>query len=967
MSSVEVYCICGQPYDPSCFMIQCDVCKDWFHGSCVDIKEHESLDIEKYHCPQCQKLHGLPILKQRRNWHRHDFADPDAEGKAVQTGTSVFIRELKSRHFTSADDIVLKLRGQQLTLPYLIQNGFHCPIIVENKTGLGLSMPPDTFTVTDIMENIGADWCLDVIDVSRQDNIKMTMKEWVEYFHSTSRYKIYNVISLEFSNTRLSELVKPPTIVQKLSWVENFWPEMLPAGCPYIRPQVMKYCLMGVQDSFTDFHIDFGGSSVWYHVLRGEKVFYVIQPSSANLSLYEHWMSSSNQSETFFGDQVDACFKLVLKQGQTLFIPTGWIHAVLTTADSLVFGGNFIHSLNIPLQLQIYELERRIKTPDKYQFPSFETVHWFAAPQLLELLKNYNRNDRRGLQHLLSGVKSLTSALKLWSQEKERLEAIPQGIVPSKLIKDLSREVRLAEKHVSGKLKLEKDFKKTRYSPNKERRQLLENVILTEVKGNDENLQGMSLKSEDNMGYLPSVLTDDVSHLPLKFSLKSKLANPQDSVANSVSDTMNSSARFKLCISKNSVSYPISDSGESGSYMKLKYPKHDPLRSTLESQEAMLDKNSMLRLKVSHGKIIGGKDETVKNDSVYDFVDSDEDNLIVDEHPSNRRPKLSDLRKPSNNDASVVDYNKGQLKLRLSFNNKSGTDKLQSPQKSQQQVSDGGDTDSDIPKNGTIDDLLIASEIAVDTDTTRISLDDELSGGRTSPSTREAIQGMLFMSKSAFHFSNPAIPPNSTTNPSLDKEGSLASLVDSHPNNFSILSKKSPVASNKNLPGTQYSRFRRRFDEDDDFEESLKQCHQDGEFIYLGLEASDDEIHVFKPRGRTKRDEPWNPKARLLPNCPKPERPTREGVKKEAIESGLAAAAAKLADMPPLKRQYHRKRPMQMKMKDMDIQSGPSTSTFSQKRSLPANDLYKSKKPKKGLATAKQRLGKILKIHKMLY
>jgi len=25
---------------------------------------------------------------------------------------------------------------------------------------------------------------------------------------------------------------------------------------------------MGVKDSFTDFHIDFGGTSVWYHVLR---------------------------------------------------------------------------------------------------------------------------------------------------------------------------------------------------------------------------------------------------------------------------------------------------------------------------------------------------------------------------------------------------------------------------------------------------------------------------------------------------------------------------------------------------------------------------------------------------------------------------------------------------------------------------------------------------------------------------
>ena len=34
------------------------------------------------------------------------------------------------------------------------------------------------------------------------------------------------------------------------------------------RPEVAKYCLMSPQTSYTDFHIDFGGSSVWYSVVR---------------------------------------------------------------------------------------------------------------------------------------------------------------------------------------------------------------------------------------------------------------------------------------------------------------------------------------------------------------------------------------------------------------------------------------------------------------------------------------------------------------------------------------------------------------------------------------------------------------------------------------------------------------------------------------------------------------------------
>ena len=38
--------------------------------------------------------------------------------------------------------------------------------------------------------------------------------------------------------------------------------------------------------------------------------------------------------------------------------------------------------------------------------------------------------------------------------------------------------------------------------------------------------------------------------------------------------------------------------------------------------------------------------------------------------------------------------------------------------------------------------------------------------------------------------------------------------------------------------------------------------------------------------------------AKLQPNCPKPERPQRLGTRRESVESGLAAAAAKLANTP---------------------------------------------------------------------
>ena len=58
-------------------------------------------------------------------------------------------------------------------------------------------------------------------------------------------------------------------MVREVSWVNNCWPEEFPGDqVQFERPLVQRYCLMGVKDSYTDFHVDFGGTSVWYHVLR---------------------------------------------------------------------------------------------------------------------------------------------------------------------------------------------------------------------------------------------------------------------------------------------------------------------------------------------------------------------------------------------------------------------------------------------------------------------------------------------------------------------------------------------------------------------------------------------------------------------------------------------------------------------------------------------------------------------------
>ena len=77
-----------------------------------------------------------------------------------------------------------------------------------------------------------------------------------------------------------------------------------------------------IQGCWTDFHIDLGGTSVWYHILKGKKIFFLIPPSDENLRHYEEWVLSGKQSQTFFGEMVESCCRIELVAGNTFFIPS---------------------------------------------------------------------------------------------------------------------------------------------------------------------------------------------------------------------------------------------------------------------------------------------------------------------------------------------------------------------------------------------------------------------------------------------------------------------------------------------------------------------------------------------------------------------------------------------------------------------------------------------------------------------
>lgn len=134
-------------------------------------------------------------------------------------------------------------------------------------------------------------------------------------------------------------------------------------------------------------------------------MFWLIPPTEHNLDLYERWVLSGKQSDIFFGDTVEKCVRIELREGNTFFIPTGWIHAVYTPVDSLIFGGNFLHSYGIDKQLKVAQVEDNTKVnhsclifcsscrkyawfqvPQKFRYPFFTEMLWYVLERYVYCL-----------------------------------------------------------------------------------------------------------------------------------------------------------------------------------------------------------------------------------------------------------------------------------------------------------------------------------------------------------------------------------------------------------------------------------------------------------------------------------------------------------------------------------------------------------------------------------------------------
>ncbi|KAJ3121950.1 PHD finger protein 3 [Nowakowskiella sp. JEL0407] len=107
---VRLYCICSKP-DVGEFMIACDYCQEWYHGSCIGVTQKIADKLPEYKCPPCvayveeilrdvdrlqQHMQPPAPNKQRSDRKRKDSLDSDWDNEEIQEKSTKSRRRSKS-------------------------------------------------------------------------------------------------------------------------------------------------------------------------------------------------------------------------------------------------------------------------------------------------------------------------------------------------------------------------------------------------------------------------------------------------------------------------------------------------------------------------------------------------------------------------------------------------------------------------------------------------------------------------------------------------------------------------------------------------------------------------------------------------------------------------------------------------------------------------------------------------------
>ncbi|KAL6940595.1 hypothetical protein ACO0QE_004504 [Hanseniaspora vineae] len=416
--------------------------------------------MSKTHQAETSNKHTLPpqIRKSSRKRTKIDYiALNEGEGKRVldeHFHKKAFVKEFENclvspkheyidvEQLQEYSDNISSLKPCKLPSELFKQSGMSVKIKTEN----GTIVENGDISFKQLCQVLGMDSMVPVMDVLTQENETWTIEQWYKYYmnhaSNAASQRLKNVISLEIGSKELpsdefyqgnntsddqkqtlSSLalnIHRPKIVSDNDLLDKVW--KYNKDKQITKPQIQKYCLTGVEGCYTDFHVDFAGTNVYYNVINGEKWFLLYPMSEKNLEEYTKWCNSGLQNDIFLGSRLTEGKSFKIHSGELFLIPTGYIHAVYTPQNTYVIGGNYLTLDNLEKHIDVHELEVQLNVPRKFRFPEFDRIMVYIAEYILD-------NPHLGTQTLVLRLKKFL--------ETNILASSPLKSIPKKRIKEL--------------------------------------------------------------------------------------------------------------------------------------------------------------------------------------------------------------------------------------------------------------------------------------------------------------------------------------------------------------------------------------------------------------------------------------------------------------------------------------------------------------------------------------------------
>lgn len=174
--------------------------------------------------------------------------------------------------------------------------------------------------------------------------------------------------------------VTPPTALEEVS-VSHVYKDLLEDF------KDLTYLLCTDTDAITAVHTDFSNTSVFYHVVTGEKEFLVAERTENNIALYNSFkeLEAADKKILFTHSMLEGkVARVTIQTGEAMFMAANTIHMVRTARPTIAIGVNFLHTSHLFGAALAYRQERMEAIPYTSCFPSFAKMGLTVLSDLAE-------------------------------------------------------------------------------------------------------------------------------------------------------------------------------------------------------------------------------------------------------------------------------------------------------------------------------------------------------------------------------------------------------------------------------------------------------------------------------------------------------------------------------------------------------------------------------------------------------